>query len=128
MHKRIAIIAVVVALAAGSLVSAGSRSKAPTPRKGGTTVTDAGRGSLTIQRLLEARVDWIRQLSRSLRTLDGPPAELQGSGNRTLTIIDEPDPTGYLPKPPGEGDGDETPPGEEDIPRDSQRQPTQALG
>ena len=97
MRKKLAlfgVVVVLVAFAASTLVSAQTRSGMA--RGGARTVkaaeADVAQGTLTIQRLLQNRLEWTRRLARALSALDRAPAP---PANGTNTIIDEPDPAGY---------------------------------
>jgi len=85
---------------ANSLASARTRSAVVADPVRSVKVADASpQGTLTVQRLLQNRLEWTRQLARALRFLDLPPAS-PVSG--TFTIIDEPDPAGYEEEAPTE--------------------------
>ena len=112
MRKKLAwygIVVVLVAVAASTLASAQTRSAVVADGERSATAADSSsQGTLTIQRLLQGRLGWTRQLARALRFLDLPPA---APGNGTNTIIDEPDPAGHTGEPaPEAGDPDEEAP------------------
>jgi hypothetical protein len=104
MRKKLAwygVVVVLVAFSASTLASARSAVAADTDRS--VKVTDSSsQGTLTMQRLLQSRLEWTRRLARALRFLELPPAS---PVNGTHTIIDEPDPAGREGEPPPE-DGD----------------------
>ena len=111
MRKKLAlygIVAVLVVFAASTLASAQTRSAVVADGERSVKAADSSQGTLTIQRLLQSRLRWTRQLAKALRFLDLPPA---APANGTNTIIDEPDPAGYGDRPPenGESDGDGPP-------------------
>ena len=113
MRKKLAwygvvVVLVLVAFSASTLASARSAVAADTDRS--VKVTDSSsQGTLTMQRLLQSRLEWTRRLARALRFLELPPAS---PVNGTHTIIDEPDPAGREGEsPPEEGEpGEENPP------------------
>ncbi len=112
MRKRIVFLGVVVliiGLVASTAASARTRSTAGTPSERTATVadSDSSRGPVTVQRLLQARLELTRRLVLALRFLDQPP----GAGNGSHTIIDEPDPAGFGDNPnPEQGDPEDAPP------------------
>ena len=102
MRKNLACYVIVflcVALAASSLASAHTRAAVVADTDRSAKAADVSQGTLTIQRLLQSRLEWTRQLVRALRFLDLPPTP---PGNGTNTIIDEPDPAGYGDNPGSE--------------------------
>ncbi len=129
MRKKLAwygIVVVLVALVASTLASAQTRSAVVADGERSAKAADSpSRGTLTIQRLLQSRLEWTRQLARALRFLDLPPAP---PGNGTNTIIDEPDPAGFTGGPtPEAGDReDQGPPA--DVSEDEGSGPAQQLG
>ena len=95
MRKKLAlygIVVVLVAFAASTLASAQTRSAVVADGERSVKAADSSQRTLTIQRLLQSRLRWTRQLAKALRFLDLPPAP---PTNGTNTIIDEPDPAGY---------------------------------
>ena len=112
MRKKLALYGIVillVAFAASSMASAGSRSAVVADAKRSARVSDVSPGTaLTIHRLLQTRLGWTRHLVRTLGFLDLPPA---APANGTQTIIDEPDPAGYGDQSEdSSGNSDDTPP------------------
>ena len=116
MRKKLAwygIVVILVAFAASTLASAQTRSAGvASSERTARATAPSSQGTLTLQRLLQSRLEWTRQLARALRFLEQPPAT---PGVGTHTIIDEPDPTGSkgeLPPDPEEEDVGEEPPNE----------------
>ena len=112
MRKKLArygIVAVLVAVGASTLAPAETRSAVVADgERSAKTADSSSQGTLTIQRLLQGRLGWTRQLARALRFLDLPPVP---PNNGTNTIIDEPDPAGYNGDPaPEAGDQEEEAP------------------
>jgi hypothetical protein len=101
MRKKLAwygVVVVLVAFSASTLASARSAVAADTDRSVKVT-NSSSQGTLTLQRLLQSRLEWTRRLARALRFLELPPAS---PVNGTHTIIDEPDPAGREGEPPPE--------------------------
>ena len=112
MRKKLAldgVVVVLLAFAVSTLASAETRSAVVGDGVRSVKAADTSRGTLTIQRLLQSRLEWTQRLVRALRFLDLPPA---APANGTNTIIDEPDPAGYGEDEPPDGESAEveTPP------------------
>ena len=112
MRRKLALYGIVillVAFAASSMASAGSRSAVVAGAERSARVADVSPGTaLTIHRLLQTRLGWTRHLVRTLGFLDLPPA---APVIGTQTIIDEPDPAGYGDQSEEHSDNsDDTPP------------------
>jgi len=130
MRKRMAfhVVAILLALVVGTLALPAASSARTTE---GTTVARQVQGPITVQRLLNGRIDWALRLARALRALDPNPAAQPG-GFDIESITDEPDPVGL-----GRDQNPDPPPGEypEPVERDNEdgndddnQEPMRALG
>jgi len=92
MRKRMAfhVVVIVLALLVGTLALPATSSAKSSDE---TTVARQSRGPITVQRLLNGRIDWALNLARALRVLDPNPASQPG-GFDIESITDEPDPVG----------------------------------
>jgi len=116
MRKRLAfhVIVIVLALLVGTLALPAPSSAKATDE----TAVARQTGPVTVQRLLNGRIDWALRLARTLRALDANPASRPG-GFDIESITDEPDPVGIgrdkTPDPlPGEDPEPEERDNEED--------------